>query len=287
MAQEYNNTARILLTEHAPDISQFVLDTDDVEVLEDIDTEQQHTVARRTDSTKRIRVDGHEAILHIELQLRDSTHRPMWARNAEYQGYLVGQHQLPVYTNAIYFHRNAGKNDPGKYEYSWNGYVYTLHYKVIRLSQIDGKSILERQAPGLLPFTPLMRRPAGMNLDRWVQECVDATLAAPVDQGTRADLLYGISVFGGVVYDSQLFDRNIPEELMIESKTYQQQRGRIIRETTVKHILALLKRRFQAEAVDALQTMLLNITDLQKLEDLLFAASEVPNIDAFAQMLNE
>ncbi len=74
---------------------------------------------------------------------------------------------------------------------------------------------------------------------------------------------------------------------MIESKTYQQQRGRIIRETTVKHILALLKRRFQAEAVDALQTMLLNITDLQKLEDLLFAASEVPNIDAFAQMLNE
>ena len=241
MAQEYNNTARILLTEHATDISQFVLDTEDVEVLGNIDTEQQHTVARRTDSTKRIRVDGHEAILHIELQLRDSTHRPMWARNAEYQGYLVGQHQLPVYTNAIYFHRNAGKNDPGKYEYSWNGYVYTLHYKVIRLSQIDGKSILERQAPGLLPFTPLMQRPAGMNLDRWVQECVDATLAAPVDQATRADLLYGISVFGGVVYDSQIFDRNIPEEIMIESKTYQQQRGRIIRETTIENTLGFLE----------------------------------------------
>ncbi len=283
MAQEYNNTARILLTEHAPDISQFVLDTDDVEVLEDIDTEQQHTVARRTDSTKRIRVDGHEAILHIELQLRDSTHRPMWARNAEYQGYLVGQHQLPVYTNAIYFHRNAGKNDPGKYEYSWNGYVYTLHYKVIRLSQIDGKSILERQAPGLLPFTPLMRRPAGMNLDRWVQECVDTTLSAPVDEQTRSDLLFATYLFGSIVHDATVYKHRIREELMIESKGYQL----LIRENTVKHILALLKRRFQAEAVDALQTMLLNITDSQKLEDLLFAASEVPNIDAFAQMLNE
>ena len=283
MAQEYNNTARILLTEHATDISQFVLDTEDVEVLEDIDTEQQHTVARRTDSTKRIRVDGHEAILHIELQLRDSTHRPMWARNAEYHGYLVGQHQLPVYTNAIYFHRNAGKNDPGKYEYSWNGYVYTLHYKVIRLSQIDGKSVLERQAPGLLPFTPLMQRPAGMNLDRWVQECVDTTLSAPVDEQTRSDLLFATYLFGSIVHDATVYRHRIREELMIESKGYQL----LIRENTVKHILALLKLRFRAEAVDALQTMLLNITDLRKLEDLHLAAARVPDIDAFAKMLNE
>ncbi len=42
---------------------------------------------------------------------------------------------------------------------------------------------------------------------------------------------------------------------MIESKTYQRQRERIIRENTVKHILALLKMRFRAEAVDALQTI--------------------------------
>ena len=283
MAQEYNNTARILLTEHATDISQFVLDTEDVEVLDNIDTEQQHTVARRTDSTKRIRVDGHEAILHIELQLRDSTHRPMWARNAEYHGYLVGQHQLPVYTNAIYFHRNAGTNDPGKYEYSWNGYVYTLHYKVIRLSQIDGKSVLERQAPGLLPFTPLMRRPAGMNLDRWVQECVDTTLSAPVDEQTRSDLLFATYLFGSIVHDATVYRHRIREELMIESKGYQL----LIIENTIENTLALLEAQFQTEAVNTVRPALLRIDDLEKLKQLLLAAAKVPNIDAFAQMLHE
>ena len=66
------------------------------------------------DSTKRIRFDNSEAILHIELQLRDSTHKPMWARNAAYHGYLVGAHELPLYSNVIYFHPNAGKNHTGR-----------------------------------------------------------------------------------------------------------------------------------------------------------------------------
>ena len=287
MAQEYNNTAKVLLTDHATDISQFVLNTQDVEVLENIETKQQQIVARRTDSTKRIRVNGHEAILHIELQLRDSTHRPMWARNAEYHGYLIGQHQLPVYSNTIYFHENAGKNDPGKYEYSWNGYVYTLHYKVIRLSQIDGKSVLEQQAPGLLPFAPLMQRPAGMNLDRWVQECVDATLSVPVDEQTRSDLLFGLSLFGSIVHNSELYKRHIQEDIMRESKFYQL----LVQETTVKatvdNIMALLEDRFPGEAVSVVKPALLNIDDLQRLQQLHVAAPKVPSIEAFAQMIHE
>ena len=85
------------------------------------------------------------------MQLRDSTRKPMWARNAVYHGYLVGEHQIPVYSNVIYFHPNAGRNDTGVYEYSWHGYAYTLRYKVIRLIEIEGQAVLETQAPGLLP----------------------------------------------------------------------------------------------------------------------------------------
>lgn len=107
MPQDYDNMAKNLLTDYATEISQFVLGVKDVEVLENIDTEQQTIIGQRADSTKRIRVDNSEAILHIELQLRDSTHKPMWARNAAYHGYLVGQHQMPVYSNVIYFHPNA------------------------------------------------------------------------------------------------------------------------------------------------------------------------------------
>ena len=77
------------------------------------------------------------------------------------------------------------------------------------------------------------------------------------------------------------------EELMRESKFYQRQVEKITRETTIKHILTLLKSEFQAEAVNALTPSLQNITDLQRLEQLLLAATKVQSLDAFAQMLRE
>ena len=287
MTQNYDNMAKNLFTDYAADISQFVLGVPDVEVLENIDTEQQLVIAHRTDSTKRVRVNDHEAILHIELQLRDSTRKPMWARNATYHGYLVGQHQIPVYSNVIYLHPNAGRNDTGLYEYNWQGYAYTLRYKVVRLIEVDGQAVLEMNAPGLLPFTPLMKPPAGMGREQWVQECVDATRATPVDQKTQADLLYGIYLFGGVVYDTELFRRRVPEELMQESKTYQLQMEKAAIENAIKHILVLLKSKFHVESVNALTPSLQNITDLQRLEQLLIAASEARSLETFTQTLNE
>ena len=287
MAQNYDNMAKSMLIDYAAQISKFVLNVNDVEVLENIDTEQQIVIAHRTDSTKRIRVDNHEAILHIELQLHDSTRKPMWARNAIYHGYLVGEYQLPVYSNVIYFHPNAGRNDPGVYEYSWNGYKYMLHYKVIRLIEIEGQAVLEMQAPGLLPFTPLMKPPAGMGIEQWVKECINVTRNAPVDQRTQADLLYGLYLFGGIVHDTELFKRLMQEEFMQESKTYQYLYNKILTEAAIKYILALLESRFQTEAVNALKPSLQNITDLQRLEELHLAAANVQSIDAFAQMLHE
>lgn len=86
MAQDYDNMGKNLWTEHAADLSRFVLGQDDVEVLEDLETEQQTVIARRTDITKLVQINGGKAILHVELQLRESTDKPMWARNAQYQG---------------------------------------------------------------------------------------------------------------------------------------------------------------------------------------------------------
>ena len=280
MAQDYDNIGKKLWADHAEDLSRFVLDADDVEVLADLGTEQQ-IIERETDIIKQIRVNGHKAILHVELQLRDSTRKPMWARNAQYQGYLVGEHQMQVYSNVIYFHPNAGRNDPGGYTYSWNGYEHTNRYKVIRLIEIEGQTILERQAPGMLPFTPLMKSPAEMAPESWAQECIDATRAAPVDQETQADLLFALYLFGSIVYDPQFFRRRIPEELMRESKGYQL----MLRENTIEHIIALLEQQFHTEAVRALTPMLQNIDDLERLKYLLLAAARVPNIEAFTQEL--
>ena len=77
MAQDYDNIGKRLWTDHALDLSRFVLGEEDVEVLADLDTEQQTIIARQTDITKRIRVNNQQAILHVELQLRDSTATPM------------------------------------------------------------------------------------------------------------------------------------------------------------------------------------------------------------------
>ena len=202
MAQDYDNMGKSLWTDHAVDLSRFVLDVEDIEVLEDLDTERQTIIARQTDITKHVRVNNQEAILHVELQLRDSTDTPMWARNAQYQGYLVGEYQMPVYSNVIYFHPRAGRNDPG-------GYTY------------------------------------------------------------------------------KLLDRLIPEELMLESKTYQRQMEKAARETTLKNTLTVLNRKFPAEAVNALTPEMQNIDDLQRLEQLLIAAAEARNLDTFTQMLHE
>ena len=303
MAQNYDNMAKDLFTNHPIDISRFVLGLDQVEVLENLDTEQQIITSHRTDTAARIRVQGREAILHVELQLRDSTQKPMWARNAAYQGYLIGEHQIPVYSNVIYFHPSAGRNDPGRYEYSWNGYDYTLAYKVIRLIEVEGQAVLETQLPGKLPFTPLMKPPEGMDLERWVQECVDATLEISVDQRTQADLLYALTLFGGVVYDAELFRRLIPEELMRESRFYQHLRDEFIsqgvemgisqgvemgsRETLVRNILVALRVRFPTAAVDAFAPALQDISDLQRLETLYRSVLQAQNLDTFTQELNK
>ena len=72
---------------------------------------------------------------------------------------------------------------------------------------------------------------------------------------------------------------------MQESKFYQRQRERIIRENTTKHILTLLEQQFHTEAVRALTPMLQNIDDLERLKELHLAAARVPNIETFAQKL--
>ncbi len=79
----------------------------------------------------------------------------------------------------------------------------------------------------------------------------------------------------------------LDEELMRESKTYQYLCEKILKEATIENTLALLADQFQAEAVNALTPALQRVNDLQKLKQLHLAAAKVPNIETFAQMLNE
>ena len=74
---------------------------------------------------------------------------------------------------------------------------------------------------------------------------------------------------------------------MQESKYYQLLREEIIRENTTSHILVVLKAKFPKDLVNVLAPVIRNISDVQRLEELLVAATRVQNIEAFAHMLNE
>ena len=59
------------------------------------------------------------------------------------------------------------------------------------------------------------------------------------------------------------------------------------RESTIRHILVVLKTKFSADIVNVLTPALENITDVERLERLLPAAVEAQNPEAFARALHE
>lgn len=89
------------------------------------------------------------------------------------------------------------------------------------------------------------------------------------------------------IHNAELLERLIPEGLMQVSKTYQRQRERILRENTINHISVVLKAKFPADIVNALTPVIQNISDVQRLEELHYAAARGRNIEAFVQLLNE
>lgn len=160
MAQYYDNAAKYVMLEHAQPFAEFMFGGPNITVLERLETEEPTLKTHQNDSTLKVQLPNETAILHTEVQA-DNSRKPMWCRIAGYNGYLINLHEMPVYSNVLYLHPKAGRNDTGYYAYTGPGYEYTLRYKVIRLIEIEGQSILEMQAPGLLPFTPLMKPPEG------------------------------------------------------------------------------------------------------------------------------
>ena len=206
----------------------LALNTPDVEVGDSLSTEQPTVKIHHSDMTFKIRLPDEEAILHIEAQTDDSTHKPMPLRMLAYASFLALQYEMNVYSTVLYFRPTAGQRDPGVYRYGneHRGGLW-FKYNVIRLYALEGKTFLDAASVGLLPFTPLMKPPAGMTPETWVEKCIETTQAANVDKQTRATLLFALSIFGSLTHPPELFQDRILEEIMQESPFYERvmQRG--------------------------------------------------------------
>ena len=287
---EFDTIAKHLIHTYPRDFAHFALHQDDLEVLDVIDTEQPTVEAHRTDSLIRVCINDEEALVHHEFQTTDSK-PPMPQRMAGYIGRGIEQHGRPIYSNVIYLRPDAGRTDPGHYLQERHGYRVLVQYKVIRLSELDGQRILDGGHIGLLPFAPLMQRPAGVDAEAWLRQCVHRAQEVPMDETVKANYLADLAILSGLVYRLETITTIISEATMYESSVVQYftEKGieQGIEQGIRQSIQEVLELRFQPEAARRLAARIGAIDDVQRLKQLHRAAIQVPSLEAFRPLLDE
>jgi len=275
-------------------LAALALKTPDVKVGDRLGTE--HTTVRmhHSDMTFHIDLPDEVAILHIEAQTDDSTHKPMPLRMLAYSSFLALEHEKNVYSTVLYFRPPAGQSDPGFYRYgnAQRGGGW-FQYNVIRIYELAGEAFLDAEAVGLLPFTALMKPPADMSPHAWVEKCIETTQAADVDRQMRGTLLFALSLFGSLAHPPELFQDPTLEAIMQESPFYEHvmQRGieqgieQGARQMSTDNTLATLEARFPEADVNALKPKLEAIEDLNRLKELNLNASLATSFRQFQEQL--
>ena len=113
----YDEIFKHVTGEFPQDLAVLALKTSEVEVGERLSTEHATVRMHHSDMTFHVRLPDEEAILHIEAQTDDSTHKPMPLRMLAYSSFLALEYEKNVYSTVLYFRPPAGKRDPGFYRY--------------------------------------------------------------------------------------------------------------------------------------------------------------------------
>ena len=218
---------------------------------------------------------------------------------AGYVGLGIRTFGMPIYSHVIYFHPNAGLNDPGAYVQDDPAYEITIKYKVIRLCEIEGQDILDARLKGLIPFTPLMKPPEEMGSKEWLGRCVEVAETIPMDAADKPNYLASMAILCNVIFNFNDIREIIPEEILMQSEVVQyfkelgmkegieQGIEQGARESIIESILESLEFRFSARGVKELKPMLENVETLQRLKELRREALRTYSVETFTQMLLE
>ena len=256
-----------------------------------LDTEQPNV--RRPDSLLRVRVGGKDVLVHHEFQTTDSTGLPMPRRMASYIGHLIGRYGLPVHSYVLYLRPNAGRRDPGYYIQEHPDHQIVIRYKVLRLSQLPGQAVLDSGSVGLLPFAPLMQPPAEQAEGAWLEQCVAKARDVPLAPSVKADVLTGLTLLSGLVYNPQTITALVSKEhlmdLMRESPfaqyLTQQAREEGIeqgeRKQAIEALLEVVALRFGADAAESLAVPIRALDDVPRLNQLLRTAIQASSLEEF------
>ena len=287
--QKFDVVTQDIIHRFPEDVLQLIMNRTDIEYLDHIETDFATVEKREMDSLIKVLLNKELVLIHCEFQVGDSTVKDMVRRNVGYLGRCYEKYGLPIFSHVIYLRPNAGLKDPGGYRQDVAGYNFIVEYKVVRLIEIDGQSILESQQPGLMPFLPLMKPPTGLNPIQWMHRCVETTKSLPLDSPTRANLLVSMWIMDGIVNERQPIANLFQEDIMQESTVYQNiirkgiEQGE--RKNTIESILELLNIRFQDSTTETLETTIEGIDDLARLKQLRRAAAQVQTLAAFIRTL--
>ena len=267
----------------------FKFGLEDITVLEIITPEQPTIEMHQAAILIKALRNEREVMVHFEFQTTDSYDPEMPLRMAGYIIRAIEVYRLPVYSNVIYLRPDAGRNDPGKFEQKLERHNISIEYQVFRLIEMDGQAILDSKPVGLIPFTPLMKRPANVEAEEWLRRCIQT--ADGINIPNKPEYLGSLVILGNLVYDAQTILEIISEETMQQPSIVEyvapQAHEQGARETTREIILETLGLRFQPEVAQTFKSALESIDDLQRLKQLFREAMQVETSEDFTQALNE
>ena len=267
------------------DILNFLMGGLEVEFLEHVETDFPLVEARYMDSLIKVRLDEELVLVHCEFQTSDSTPVNMMRRNIGYLGRCYERYGLPIFSHVVYLRPGAGENDEGGIVRDVAGYRFIVEYKVIQLDKVDGKSVLEAQQPGLMPFCPLMKPDPRTDPLQWTKKCLDTTMSLSLDPHIRDNLVIGLGVMAGIIHPAIELKDLITEDIMQESSFYQyiieQGIEKGAKENAIESILLVLDTRFQSNDGKELRSALESIDDIQRLKKLLRSAAKAETLEIF------
>ena len=290
---EYDTISKHLIQTYPDDFVRFTLQRDDVAVCEVLDSVQPTVESHQTDSLMLVQIAGQEALVHHEFQTTDHPLMPL--RMASYIIRAIEYHRRPIYSSVIYLRPTAGRRDPGYYTQDLPGHRILVQYKVLRLSQIDGQALVQGGPSGLLPFTPLMKPPAGLDAEAWLRQCIQATQAVPLEPAVKVDFLSGLAILSGLAYEWTTIQRIISQEglmdaIMRESSfaQYLTQQGieQGGRQRAIEDILDVLEIRFGSASAHSLAARLAAMDDLHRLKQLHRTAVQAADLATFQRHLD-
>ena len=271
----------------------FKFGSENITDIEIVTPEQPTVEMHQADILIKAVLNGSRVMVHFEFQTTDSYDPEMPLRMAGYIIRAIEVYGFPVYSNVIYLRPDAGRNDPGKFEQNLERHHISIEYQVFRLIEMDGQEILDLKPMGLIPFTPLMKRPRDVEAEEWLRRCVQT--ADSIDIPNKSEYLGSLAVLGNLVYDAQTILDIISEETMQQSsiaeylapEAHQQGIQQGAQETTRENILETLAFRLHPEAAETFKSALESIDDLQRLKQLFRVAMQVEIPEDFTQALNE